>query len=129
MKCIEKAITWVVKNWDQVPDSGYPNPADLLVVAHIIKSTCKTNLADYNLGVDGGRELISAIGDYMFDPLRLRIRGGELLIRRRPVLQLREEMQTNGEMLSEQTQSLGTGDLPLLKALFLVASFHTMSRI
>lgn len=129
MKCVENAIAWIVKNWDKVPDVGHPNPGDLLVVAHVIQTKCQTKLADFSLEVETSRHLLNLVGDYMFDPVRVRARGGELLIRRRPIIQLREEMQTVGEMISELAMNIGYEEVALLKALFLVASFDTMSRV
>ena len=128
MKCIDKAIGWIVKNWDRVPDSDHPNAADLLVVAHIISTTCKINLPDYNLGEDESKAIVEKVGDYMFDPARVRARGGEVIIRRRPAVQLREEMRTLDELLNDQMISIGVGEVALLKALFLTGAFYTMSR-
>ena len=128
MKCVDRAIGWIVKNWDRIPDADHPSSADLLVVAHIINSTCKTTIADYNLDLDESRQIVTVVGNYMFDHLRIRARGGEVLIRLRPAVQLREEMQTVSELLTDQILSIGTADSALLKALFLTGSFFTMTR-
>lgn len=128
MKCVDRGVEWIVKKWNEVPLAmPDPNPTDLLVLAQVFTSTCKTNLTSYNLDVEESQLVIRTVGDYMLDPARIKARGSEVLIRKRHARLLKEEMETLENMMLDLSMIIGPDDSGLIKAMFLTGSYHTMA--
>jgi hypothetical protein len=130
MKCVEKGVDWIIKKWNEVPPAmPDTNPNDLLVLAQVFSTTCKTKLTAYNLDIDEAQVLIKTVGEFMLDKGRINARGSEILVRQRHSRLLKEEMETLQHMLLDLSMIIGPDDSGLIKALFLTGSYHAMAGI